>query len=91
MTAETPIEITGDIRLGQFLKRADLVDQGSDVKQLLATESVIVNDVVEQRRGRQLTTGDRVRVAQTTYVITEDRTRITERTAGLTLYSCTIN
>ncbi|MGI8887444.1 MAG: RNA-binding S4 domain-containing protein [Nocardioidaceae bacterium] len=71
MSAETPIAITGDvIRLGQFLKRADIVDQGSDGKQLLATESVIVNDVVEQRRGRQLRSGDRVRVAQMTYVVT---------------------
>lgn len=70
MAQPTRIEITGNmIRLGQFLKRADAVDQGSDVKQLLATESVLVNGEVEHRRGRQLTDGDSVEVAQTAYIL----------------------
>jgi len=70
MAQPTRIEITGDgIRLGQFLKRADAVDQGSDVKQLLASEAVLVNGEVELRRGRQLKGGDRVEVAQTSYEV----------------------
>jgi ribosome-associated protein len=46
------------IRLGQFLKLADLVDHGSDAKPLLAEERVRVNGEVETRRGRQLVRGD---------------------------------
>jgi ribosome-associated protein len=46
------------IRLGQFLKLADLVDTGSDAKPLLAEGSVSVNGEVEVRRGRQLVKGD---------------------------------
>lgn len=50
----------GTIRLGQFLKLADLVDAGGDVKALLADSVVTVNGQPETRRGRQLTHGDRV-------------------------------
>ena len=51
------------IKLGQFLKLADLVDSGSEAKPLLAGGMVRVNDVVETRRGRQLVVGDVVAVA----------------------------
>jgi ribosome-associated protein len=54
---------TGSIRLGQFLKLADVVDVGSDVKSLLEDGEVRVNDVEEARRGRQLFPGDVVTVA----------------------------
>ncbi|MBL7499858.1 RNA-binding S4 domain-containing protein [Frankia sp. CNm7] len=50
------------IRLGQFLKLADLVETGGDVKPLLADGQVRVNDDVETRRGRQLARGDVVTV-----------------------------
>jgi ribosome-associated protein len=50
------------IRLGQFLKLADAVEFGSDVKLLLAEGSVFVNGEPETRRGRQLTAGDVVTV-----------------------------
>jgi ribosome-associated protein len=50
------------IRLGQFLKLADAVELGSDVKLLLDAGSVEVNGVVETRRGRQLAPGDVVSV-----------------------------
>ena len=46
------------IRLGQFLKLADLVESGSDAKALLADGDVRVNGEVETRRGRQLVRGD---------------------------------
>ncbi|WP_131747377.1 RNA-binding S4 domain-containing protein [Frankia sp. Cppng1_Ct_nod] len=51
------------IRLGQFLKLADVVEAGSDVKLLLASGEVSVNAEVETRRGRQLVRGDQVCVA----------------------------
>ena len=46
------------IRLGQFLKLANLVDSGSDAKPLLMNGEVLVNGEVETRRGRQLRVGD---------------------------------
>jgi ribosome-associated protein len=51
------------IRLGQFMKLADLIDRGSDAKTELAAGAVTVNDDVETRRGRQLHRGDVVTVA----------------------------
>ena len=46
------------IRLGQFLKLADLIDHGADAKPLLMRGEVAVNGEVETRRGRQLAKGD---------------------------------
>ena len=46
------------IRLGQFLKLANLVESGSDAKPLLMNGAVQVNGEVETRRGRQLRVGD---------------------------------
>jgi ribosome-associated protein YbcJ (S4-like RNA binding protein)/GNAT superfamily N-acetyltransferase len=51
------------IRLGQLLKLAELVDTGSEAKELLASNAVEVNGEVEIRRGRQLQDGDEVRAA----------------------------
>jgi ribosome-associated protein len=57
------VAITDDmIRLGQFLKLANLVDSGSDARQVIATGSVQVNGEVELRRGYQLHRGDVVSV-----------------------------
>ncbi len=50
------------IRLGQFLKLANLIESGSDAKPLLADGQVSVNGEVETRRGRQLHPGDEVRL-----------------------------
>lgn len=46
------------IRLGQFLKLANLIDSGSDAKELMIQGAVSVNGEVETRRGRQLAPGD---------------------------------
>ena len=51
------------IRLGQFLKLADLVDTGADAKPLVQAGQVLVNGEPETRRGRQLRRGDVVEVA----------------------------
>ena len=48
------------IRLGQLLKLADLIDQGSDARELLIQGLVQVNGEVETRRGRQVRPGDTV-------------------------------
>ncbi|MGX6606975.1 RNA-binding S4 domain-containing protein [Micromonosporaceae bacterium Da 78-11] len=57
------VEIGGDmIRLGQFLKLADLIDTGGEAKVLIASGDVRVNGDVDLRRGRQLHAGDVVTV-----------------------------
>jgi ribosome-associated protein len=54
------IQISGQtIRLGQLLKLSGLVQSGGESKQLLA-DGVLVNGIVETRRGRQLHDGDLV-------------------------------
>lgn len=56
-----PIAIRGDgIRLGQLLKLAGLVETGGEAKLRIQEGEALVNGAVETRRGRQLTTGDRV-------------------------------
>ncbi|HET6698139.1 MAG TPA: RNA-binding S4 domain-containing protein [Nocardioidaceae bacterium] len=54
------------MRLGQFLKLADLVDTGADAKPLLLEGAVLVNGEPETRRGRQLVPGDIVTVGDET-------------------------
>ncbi|MFF2553529.1 RNA-binding S4 domain-containing protein [Nocardia sp. NPDC058058] len=51
------------IRLGQFLKLANLIDSGSEAKNVISGGLVRVNDEVELRRGRQLQAGDVVAIA----------------------------
>jgi ribosome-associated protein len=46
------------IRLGQFLKLANLVESGAEAKPVIAGGLVLVNGEVETRRGRQLVLGD---------------------------------
>jgi len=46
------------IRLGQFLKLANLVESGAEAKPVIADGAVSVNGEVETRRGRQLALGD---------------------------------
>ncbi|MGW5226227.1 RNA-binding S4 domain-containing protein [Nocardia niigatensis] len=59
---DVPIE-DDVIRLGQFLKLANLIDSGSEAKTVIAQGLVRVNDEVELRRGRQLHAGDVVALA----------------------------
>jgi ribosome-associated protein len=46
------------IRLAQFLKLANMIESGSDARLLMVNGDVLVNGVVETRRGRQLHVGD---------------------------------
>ena len=59
-----PVPIRDEsIRLGQFLKLANLVESGSEAKPVIAAGQVLVNGEVETRRGRQLVVGDVVTLA----------------------------
>jgi ribosome-associated protein len=65
------VEIREDsIRLGQFLKLADLIDNGADAKPLLMQGLVFVKGEMETRRGRQLVKGDVVSVDEATVKVT---------------------
>jgi ribosome-associated protein len=52
------------IRLGQFLKLANLVEHGGQAKDVIAAGEVTVNGEAETRRGRQLHVGDVVRLGE---------------------------
>jgi ribosome-associated protein len=57
------VQIRGQmIRLGQLLKLAGVVGGGGEVKDFLASETVLVNGEPDNRRGRQLHPGDVVAV-----------------------------
>jgi ribosome-associated protein len=56
-----PVDVTVReevIRLGQFLKLANLIDTGAEAKEVCPAGLVVVNGEVETRRGRQLRDGD---------------------------------
>ncbi|MBW1636773.1 MAG: RNA-binding S4 domain-containing protein [Deltaproteobacteria bacterium] len=48
------------IRLGQFLKLANLVQDGVEAKIRIQDGEVMVNSTVETRRGKQLMEGDTI-------------------------------
>jgi len=57
VTVDVPIR-DESIRLGQFLKLANLVESGAEAKPVIQAGQVLVNGEVETRRGRQLVLGD---------------------------------
>ena len=48
------------IKLGQLLKKADMVSSGADAKMAIEEGQVLVNGEAELRRGRKLYDGDQV-------------------------------
>jgi ribosome-associated protein len=61
MPAPQPVYIRDQtIRLGQFLKLANLIESGAEAKEVIADGLVRVNDETDTRRGRQLHPGDTV-------------------------------
>jgi len=58
------------IRLGQFLKLANVTGTGGEVKELLSAALVRVNGTVETRRGAQLRPGDVVTFAANEFRVT---------------------
>jgi ribosome-associated protein len=65
VSAPRDVEIRDEsIRLGQFLKLADLIDNGAEAKPLLMRGLVSVNGEMETRRGRQLAKGDVVTLGE---------------------------
>lgn len=57
------------IRLGQFLKFADLVQDGFEAKIRIQNGEVMVNGSVETQRGKQLKRHDNVTMNEETWVV----------------------
>lgn len=56
------------IRLGQFLKLANIAQDGLEAKVLIANGQTVVNGAIELRRGRQLNRNDRITLAGINYI-----------------------
>ncbi len=57
------------IRLGQFLKLADLVQDGLEAKIRIQNGEVMVNNLVETRRGKQLQHLDEIIIDQQIWIV----------------------
>ena len=55
-----------EIRLGQFIKLANLVETGGVAKELIAEGGVFVNGAQDTRRGKVLRPGDEVTIVDST-------------------------
>lgn len=56
------IEVTEGIKLGQFLKFAMNLDSGGQARELITEGSVLVNNLLETRRGASLSQADLVEI-----------------------------
>ncbi len=57
------------IRLGQFLKLANLVQDGFEAKLRIQNGDVLVNNIIETRRGRQLHHLDKITIDGGTWLV----------------------
>ena len=70
MTTATPVIIEQlPIRLGQFLKIANLVQDGFEAKIRIQHGEVLLNEAVETQRGKQLQKDDIVTFASQDYLV----------------------
>ena len=60
------------IRLSQFLKLANVAQDGVEAKFLILDGAVKVNGEMETRRGRKLRMGDRVEIQGETFEVTAE-------------------
>lgn len=61
-TPHSTILVRGEIKLGQFLKLASLVEDGAEARIAIQSGDVSVNGEVERRRGHRLSDGDVVEI-----------------------------
>jgi len=70
----TQIAITKEpIRLSQFLKLANVVQDGLEAKIRITGGEVLVNGVLEIRRGRKLFCKDTVQIDDTVFQVTKTK------------------
>ena len=64
------IQIRGEfITLGQLLKIADLVSTGGETKIFLISNQILINNELDNRRGRKLYKGDLIEINHQIYKI----------------------
>ena len=63
---------TDTIRLSQFLKLANVTQDGAEAKFRILDGEVMVNGEIETRCGRKLQAGDRVEIQGKTFKVTAD-------------------
>lgn len=63
------------IRLGQFLKLANLVQDGFEARTKIQEGEVQINGIIEKRRGKKLSARDTVTIGGETLIIAEDEDR----------------
>ncbi|WP_234992717.1 RNA-binding S4 domain-containing protein [Varibaculum vaginae] len=61
-TSVPAIPVRDTIKLGQFLKLANLVEDGAEARLIIQSGDVTVNGEVETRRGSSLSPGDIVQI-----------------------------
>ncbi len=60
------------IELDQFLKLAEVTQSGGQAKHLIQSGAVLVNGIIETRRGKKLRPGDRVLVGGEEFIVGSD-------------------
>lgn len=65
-------QLDDTIKLDQFLKWVGVAPTGGQAKLMIQDGEVLVNGIVETRRGKKLVTGDRVTVGSETFIVKLD-------------------
>lgn len=67
------IKITTEyITLGQFLKLTNIISSGSEAKYFLSSNKVLVNNQVDERRGRKLYSKDIIKIKENEYMVSSE-------------------
>ncbi len=62
------------IKLGQFLKFANIAQDGIEAKILIQNGNIKVNGIIETRRGKQLRSSDTISYENSTWIISPEQT-----------------
>ena len=57
------------MKLDQFLKLTGVVQTGGEAKMIIQSGKILVNGIIENRRGRKLNDGDQINFANETYIV----------------------
>ena len=57
------------MKLDQYLKYIGVVQTGGEAKMIIKSGRILVNGIVENRRGRKLINGDLIIFANETYIV----------------------
>ena len=62
---------TKEIKLDQFLKLANIIGTGGEARFFIQENSILINNVPEDRRGRKLRNGDIIKINDKEYRIVQ--------------------